>query len=108
MLDAKRSIHTVDLANMGGEDQLPLVQKGQTHAVGYLVCSRYAVGTQYAVGVSAKRSTPTVDLANIGGGDQLPLVQKGQTLAVGYAVHSRYAVCSRYAVHSRYTVCSKC
>ena len=28
-----------------------------------------AVGTQYAVGVSAKRSTHTVDLANMGGGD---------------------------------------
>ena len=51
------------------------MQKGQTHAVGYTVCSRYtvgmqyAVGTQYAVGVSAKRSTHTVDLANKGGGD---------------------------------------
>ena len=31
---------------------------------------RYAVGTQYAVGVSAKRSIPTVDLANMGGGDR--------------------------------------
>ena len=31
--------------------------------------SRYPVGTQYAVGVSAKRSTHTVDLANMGGGD---------------------------------------
>ena len=57
------------------------MQKGQTHAVGYAVCSRYAVGMQYAVGlqyavgmqyavgVSAKRSTHTVDLANMGGGD---------------------------------------
>ena len=36
---------------------------GQTHAV------EYAVGTQYAVGVSAKRSTHTVDLVNKGGGD---------------------------------------
>ena len=51
------------------------MQKGQTHAVGYAVCSRYAVhsryavGTQYAIGVSAKRSTHTVDLANMGGGD---------------------------------------
>ena len=33
------------------------------------VCSRYAVGMQYAVGVSAKRSTHTEDLANVGGGD---------------------------------------
>ena len=32
---------------------------------------QYAVGTQYAVGVSVKRSTHTVDfLANIGGGDR--------------------------------------
>ena len=29
-----------------------------------------AVGTQYALGVSAKRSTHKVDLANIGGGDR--------------------------------------
>ena len=35
------------------------MQKGQTHVVGY------AVGMQYAVGVSAKRSTHTVDLANM-------------------------------------------
>ena len=42
---------------------LPLVQKGQTHTVGY------RVGMQYAVGVSAKRSTHTVDLSNMGGGD---------------------------------------
>ena len=28
-----------------------------------------AVGTQYAVGVSAKRSTHTADLAHMGGGD---------------------------------------
>ena len=30
----------------------------------------YAVGTQYAVGVSEKMSTHTVDLANMGGGDR--------------------------------------
>ena len=51
------------------------MQKGQTHAVRYAVCSRYAVGmqypvgTQYAVGVGVKRSTHTVDLENMGGGD---------------------------------------
>ena len=39
------------------------MQKGQTPH------SAYAVGMQYAVGVSAKRSTHTVDLANMGGGD---------------------------------------
>ena len=26
------------------------MQKGQNHAVGYIVCNRYAVGMQYAVG----------------------------------------------------------
>ena len=41
-VSTKRSTHTVDLANMGSGD-LPLVQKGQSHAV----------GTQYTVGVSA-------------------------------------------------------
>ena len=40
---------------------------------------QYAVGMQYAAGVSAKRSTHTVDLSNMGGGEPLPLVQKGQT-----------------------------
>ena len=39
------------------------MQKGQTHTAGY------AVGMQYAVGVSPKRSTHTMDLANMGGGD---------------------------------------
>ena len=72
------------------------MQKAQTMQWGM----QYAVGTQYAVGVSAKRSTDTVNLANMGGGD-LPLVQKGQTHGVGYAVCSRYQVCSRYPVHSR-------
>ena len=52
--------------HMGGGDCYPLVQKGQTpHTVGMW----YAVGTQYAVGISAKRSTGTVELANMGGGD---------------------------------------
>ena len=35
-VSAKRSTHTVDLANIVGGD-LPLVQKGQTHTVGYAV-----------------------------------------------------------------------
>ena len=51
------------LSKYGWWRPLPLVQKGQTHTVGY------TVGMQYAVGVSAKRSTHTVDLANMGGGD---------------------------------------
>ena len=45
------------------------MQKGQTHAVGYIVGTQYAVGMQYAVGLGAKRSTHTVDLANMGGED---------------------------------------
>ena len=58
--------------------------------------TQYAVGTRYAVGVSAKKvNSQSVDLANMGSGDLLPLVQKGQTHAVGYTVCSRYAVCSR-------------
>ena len=54
------------LSKYGWWGPLPLVQKGQTHRVGY------AVGTQYAVDVGAKRSTHTVDLANMGGGDHYP------------------------------------
>ena len=122
-VSAKRSTGTVELANMGGGDCYPLVQKGQTpHAVGmqyavgtqYTVgvsakrshgwlgplpfsAKRYAVGTQYAVCISAKRSTGTVELTNMGGGDRYPLVQKGQPPhRSGYAVHSGYAVCSKY------------
>ena len=42
-VSAKRSTGTVELANMGGGDHYPLVQKGQTpHAVGM----QYAVPTQ--------------------------------------------------------------
>ena len=54
---------------MGGGEPLPLVQKGQTHTVGYAVCTQCAVCMQYALGVSSKGSTHTVDLANMGGGD---------------------------------------
>ena len=48
---------------------LPLVQKGQTHTVGYAVGTQYTVGMQYAVDVSAERSNYTVELVNVGGGD---------------------------------------
>ena len=42
-VSAKRSTDTVKLANMGGGDHYPLVQKGQTpHTVGM----QYAVPTQ--------------------------------------------------------------
>ena len=52
------------LSKYGWWGPLPLVQKGQTHRVGY------AVGMQYAVDVGAKRSIHTVDLANMGGEDR--------------------------------------
>ena len=52
------------LSKYGWWGPLPLVQKAQTHRVGY------AVGMQYAVDDGAKRSTHTVDLANMGGGDR--------------------------------------
>ena len=59
-VSAKRSTHTVDLANMGGGDR-------------YLWCKKVKPtkwGTQYAVGLDAKRSTHTLYLANMGGGDR--------------------------------------
>ena len=64
-VSAKRSTHTVDLANMGGGDHYLYCKKVKCMQWGM----QYAVGTQYAVGVSAKRSTHTVDLANMDGGD---------------------------------------
>ena len=45
------------LSKYGWWGPLPLVQKDQTHTVGYTVGTQYAVSMQYAVGVSAKRST---------------------------------------------------
>ena len=54
----KGQTHTVDLANIGGGEPSPLVQKGQTHRVGYAVGMQFAVGIQCAVDVSAKRSNP--------------------------------------------------
>ena len=66
---AKRSTHTLYLANMGGGDRYLYCKRSlYPHAVD-AVGTQYVVGTQYAVDVSAKRSTHTVDLANIGGGD---------------------------------------
>ena len=61
------------------------MQKGQTHAVGYAVCSsmQYTVGMQYVVGTQYAVDTQ-------------------------YTVCSRYAVRSRYTVRSRYAVCSRC
>ena len=63
-VSAEKSNPRSGLSKYGWWRPLPLVQKGQTHAVGYVV------GTQYAVGVSAKRSTHTVYLANMGGEDR--------------------------------------
>ena len=45
------------------------MQKGQTHAVGYALRSRYVVCSRFAVSISAKRSTHKVDLVNMAGGD---------------------------------------
>ena len=70
-VSAKRSTHTVDLANMGvgtitfSAKKVKPMQWGTQYAVG----TQYTVGTQYVVGVSTKRSTHTVDLANMGGED---------------------------------------
>ena len=56
-VSAKRSTHTVDLANIGGGDC-------------YLKCKKVIPHTvMYSVGIGAKRSTHTVYLANMGGGD---------------------------------------
>ena len=68
---------------MGGWDPLPLVQKGQTHAVGYAVCSRYAVHSRYTVGVSAKKVNSHSGLSKYGWWGSLPLVQKGQNPCSG-------------------------
>ena len=64
---------------------------------------QYAVGTQYAIGVSAKRSNPMQYAVGVsakrshGWWGPLPLVQKGQTPPhSGYTVRSGHAVCSRY------------
>ena len=100
-VSAKRSTGTVELANMGGGDRYPLVQKGQTPPCsGYAVRSAHAVSVQYTVGVSAKRSTGTVELANMGGGDCYPSVQKGQTPPMQW-VHSTQCPHSECAVRSR-------
>ena len=59
---------------------LPLVQKGQTHRVGY------AVGTQDAVDVGAKKVNSHSGLSKYGWWGPLPLVQKGQNPFSGCAV----------------------
>ena len=70
---AKRSTHTVDLANIGGGTVTFSVKRSNpcsgVCSMQYTVNMQYSVGTQLAVGVSAKKSTHTVDLANMGGGD---------------------------------------
>ena len=60
---------------------------------------QYAVGTQYAVGVSAKMSTHTVYVANMGGGDHYLSCKKVKPHAVGDAVHSR-CWCKKVNSHS--------
>ena len=56
---AKRSTHTVYLANMGGGDRYLWYKKVKPHTVGDAVHSRCWY----------KKSTHTVYLANMGGGD---------------------------------------
>ena len=69
-VSAKRSIYTVDLANMGvGTITSSAKRSLYPHTVD-AVGTQYAVGVQYAVDVSAKRSIHTVELANMGGGDR--------------------------------------
>ena len=65
--------------------------------------TQYAVGMQYAVGVSAKRSTHTVDLANMGGGDHYLYCKKVKPMqwVTQYAVGMQYAVGKRYAVGAK-------
>ena len=58
-VSAKRSTHTVGLSKYGWWGPLPLVQKGQTHTVGYTVRSMGAVHSS-TVTFSAKRSNTTV------------------------------------------------
>ena len=54
---------------VGMQYALGVSAKRSTGTVGYAVGAQCAVCMQYAVGVSAKRSTHTGDLANMGGGD---------------------------------------
>ena len=70
-ISAKRSTHTVDLANMGGGDRYLYCKKVKSMQWGmqYAVGMQYTVNTQYTEVVSAKRSTHTLDSENMGGGD---------------------------------------
>ena len=72
------------LSKYGWWGPLPLLQKGQTHAVGYAAHSRYAVCSRYAVHSRClcKKVNSHSGLSKYGGWGPLPLVQKGQTHAV--------------------------
>ena len=63
-VSAKRSTHTVDLANMVVGTVTFSAKRSNPTQWGM----QYAVGAQYAVDVSAKRSIHTVGLANMGCG----------------------------------------
>ena len=76
-------------------------KRSNPHAVGDTV-RRYAVGMQYAVGVSAKKVNPHSGLRKYGWWGSLPLVQKGQTPHSGRC-SMQYAV-SVSAKRSTYTV----
>ena len=73
--------HNSQLSKYGWWGQLPLVQKGQTLAVGYIVCSRYAVRSRYAVCSRCwcKKVNSHSVLSKYRWWRLLPLVQKGQT-----------------------------
>ena len=123
------------LSKYGWWGPLPLVQKGQTHTVGYAAGMQYAVRSRYTVCVSAKRSTERSN-PHSGVGSRYAVCSRytvcvnakrsnhtvGYAVGMQYAVRSRYTVCvsakrstersnphsgvgSRYAVCSRYTVC---
>ena len=86
------------------------MQKGQTHAVGYTLQSRYAVCSRYAVSVSADRSTHTVDLANMAGGNHYLQCKKVKPMQWGtqYTVGMQYTLGVQYAVGMQYAVRSRC
>ena len=72
-VSAKRSTHTVDLANMGGGDSYFYCKEVKPMQCG----TQYAVGKRYTVG--AKKVNSHSVPSKYGWWGPLPLVQKGQT-----------------------------
>ena len=98
-VSAKRSTHTVDLANMVVGTVTFSAIRSNPHS-GYAVGTQYTVGMQYAVGVSTKRSTHTVDLAN--------MVVGTVTFSAKRSLYPPCSGCSGCAVCSRCAVRSRC